>query len=146
MISSIIFIFSLIIVDIVTASIKLELELDNAWGREDLRGIQLFSDNDKVPLRGSTILYDVPVNMGYTANIYIGSSRQTFRVVIDTGSADVWVPSVECELESCRRHMKYNPSLSNTALSTGNIFSIKYGTGSVMGYIFKDQIGIFKLF
>lgn len=128
------FIFSFFTL-LVNASIR--LELDNAY-HSDHTGMSILIRT----IKSSTVLSNVPVNLGYTANVYIGSSRQLFKVVIDTGSADLWVPSVDCELESCKRHIRYNPSLSNTASSTGRIFTMKYGTGEVGGNIFRDQIGI----
>jgi hypothetical protein len=118
------------------------LQLQNEYGIDRMAISSLYGNEC---INKSILLSNVPVNMGYTAKIYIGASRQMFKVVIDTGSADLWVPSVDCTMMSCQRHIRYNPSLSNTASSTGRDFSMKYGTGAVMGHVFRDQIGIFTL-
>lgn len=128
----IIFAFFIFIVNAI-----IRLELHHACDSDHIGMTHLLGN-----IKGSAALSNVPVNMGYTANVYIGSSRQMFKVVIDTGSSDLWVPSADCALESCKRHIRYNPSLSNSASSTGRIFTMKYGTGEVGGNIFMDQIGI----
>lgn len=32
-----------------------------------------------------------------------------------SGSADFWVPSVDCRSEQCSKHRKYDPDASNTS-------------------------------
>jgi saccharopepsin len=118
----------------------IRLELHNEY-ETDQMAINLLHGMGSI--NKSITLSNVPVNMGYTANVCIGASSQMFKVVLDTGSADLWVPSVDCTSVSCTRHIRYDPSLSHTASSTGREFSMKYGTGSVMGHVFNDQIGIF---
>ena len=59
---------------------------------------------------------------------------------MDTGSADLWVPSSDCMLPGCAKHIRFNPSTSVTASSTGAPFTIKYGSGSVGGYVFRYTI------
>ena len=33
----------------------------------------------------------------YVGNITVGKPEQTFQVILDTGSANLWVPDVSCE-------------------------------------------------
>ena len=46
--------------------------------------------------------------------ISLGDPGQDLTVCFDTGSADLWVPSIECENPSCLTHTRFDPSLSHT--------------------------------
>lgn len=87
-------------------------------------------DQTAVPLLNS-------LNTAYYGNITLGTPPQSFQVVFDTGSANLWVPSVDCGSIACRLHAQYNPADSSTAQVTRNPFEIVYGTGAVSGYIVK---------
>ncbi|KGG51581.1 hypothetical protein DI09_314p10, partial [Mitosporidium daphniae] len=60
----------------------------------------------------------------------------------DTGSANLWVPSVKCRSIACLRHEKYDSTKSFTFLPNGTSFAIRYGSGSVEGIISKDTLRI----
>ncbi|CDS01194.1 hypothetical protein, partial [Sporisorium scitamineum] len=67
-------------------------------------------------------------DIGYVATIEIGSANQTFRMLIDSGSADTWVPSTSCS--ACgSTHTQLGGSTSDTFQSRSTSFSITYGTG-----------------
>ncbi|KAL1442138.1 hypothetical protein MTO96_030932 [Rhipicephalus appendiculatus] len=80
----------------------------------------------------------------YYGNVSIGTPPQTFRVVFDTGSADLWVPSARCPLESvaCRAHDRYDCFGSETYTEHGRPFLISYGSGSVVGKISRDVVAL----
>ncbi|XP_030158466.1 cathepsin E isoform X2 [Lynx canadensis] len=76
----------------------------------------------------------------YFGSISIGSPPQNFTVIFDTGSSNLWVPSVYCTSPACKTHARFYPSQSNTYSALGNHFSIQYGTGSLSGIIGTDQV------
>jgi len=80
----------------------------------------------------------------YYGPITIGDPPQSFLVLFDTGSSNLWVPSSQCPWWqiSCDLHTKYYSSQSNTYKPNGTKFSIQYGSGAAEGFISNDQIGI----
>ena len=74
----------------------------------------------------------------YYGIITIG--KQTFNVMFDTGSSNLWIPSTECD--SCTATNKFNTSKSSTFTAIDESFSIKYGSGSATGTVGSDIVSI----
>lgn len=62
---------------------------------------------------------------------------QDFKVVYDTGSSNLWVPSHSCWSPACFLHKTYNSSKSTTYKKDDTPISISYGSGAVKG---KDSV------
>lgn len=75
------------------------------------------------------------------ASIDVGTPAKIFTASIDTGSADLFLPSVKCG-ESCNGHNKYDPSSSSTAVDLHKSFVLTYGEGEVAGAQFVDNVVI----
>uniref|UniRef100_A0A6J0U1J3 cathepsin E n=1 Tax=Pogona vitticeps TaxID=103695 RepID=A0A6J0U1J3_9SAUR len=78
----------------------------------------------------------------YFGQISIGNPPQNFTVLFDTGSSNLWVPSVYCASKACAAHSRFHPSQSSTYTEVGTAFSIQYGTGSLTGIIGMDQVTV----
>mmetsp|Transcript_1556 Transcript_1556/g.3150 ORF Transcript_1556/g.3150 Transcript_1556/m.3150 type:complete len:407 (+) Transcript_1556:110-1330(+) len=84
-------------------------------------------------------------NAQYYGTISIGTPPQSFQVIFDTGSSNLWVPKVGCKhcgLPFIGKKSKYDHQTSSTYLEDGTDFEIMYGSGSVSGYFSKDSVTI----
>jgi hypothetical protein len=103
-----------------------------------------------VPIRRNNQV--VSHKTSYSGTISIGVPAQDFRVVFDTGSANMVVPSIDCENETCKMHRQYDISHSTTAAAVNvdgsevppdelcDQATIGYGTGKVTGEFARDTV------
>jgi len=82
-------------------------------------------------------------NAQYFGTVSIGSPPQSFQVIFDTGSSNLWVPKVGCT--HCGnpffgKKNKYDEDASTSYHEDGSDFEIMYGSGSVKGYFSLDDV------
>ncbi|XP_035012911.1 gastricsin [Hippoglossus stenolepis] len=78
----------------------------------------------------------------YYGAISIGTPPQSFQVLFDTGSANLWVDSIYCNTQACNAHTKFNPQQSSTYSAKGQNFYLPYGAGSLYGTFGYDTVNV----
>ncbi|KAH7706537.1 ASP-1 protein [Aphelenchoides avenae] len=83
----------------------------------------------------------------YLGNITIGTPAQTFMVVLDTGSSDLWVIDKSCTTAACagypssgHRKQHFDKSLSSTFRNNGTQVGLYYNIGNARGYLATDVL------
>ncbi|CAG8503739.1 8099_t:CDS:2 [Racocetra persica] len=64
----------------------------------------------------------------WISQISMGTPQQSSLVVLDTGSADLWIPCIDCY--NCKNKRLYDYTQSSTIQYNGDDFSITYADGS----------------
>ncbi|KAJ8370244.1 hypothetical protein SKAU_G00102720 [Synaphobranchus kaupii] len=82
------------------------------------------------------------LDIEYVGIISIGTPPQSFTIFPDTGSSNLWVPSVYCHSDACSNHHKFNPSLSSTFRATNIPVAVGYYTGSMTGFLGYDTVNV----
>ncbi|KAF3854712.1 hypothetical protein F7725_022767 [Dissostichus mawsoni] len=70
------------------------------------------------------------------------NTPQSFQVLFDTGSANLWVDSIYCSTQACNAHTKFNPQQSSTYSANGHTFYLPYGAGSLYGTFGYDTVNV----
>ncbi|KAI8607927.1 aspartic peptidase domain-containing protein [Chytriomyces sp. MP71] len=90
---------------------------------------------------------DVPLlnlaDSAYYATVSVGTPPQPFTVLIDTGSAVLWLGSNRCnQLGNCNDAHSFDPSKSSTFkdASNGAATAIQYNQGTIKGTLSTDTV------
>ncbi|XP_062949646.1 pepsin A-5 [Cynocephalus volans] len=99
-----------------------------------------------LPKGASNLLHEESMvnymDLEYYGTIGIGTPSQDFTVIFDTGSSNLWVPSIYCSSAACENHNRFNPDDSSTFEATSESVSIEYGTGSMTGILGYDTVEV----
>ncbi|KAL8276580.1 hypothetical protein RQP46_011003 [Phenoliferia psychrophenolica] len=91
---------------------------------------------------GMVAVSNYEADLEYFAPVGFGVPPQYMNVILDTGSADLWIVSTNCTTANgCDSIPLLSAANSSTAIDVETTFSVKYGSGSASGEIWKDYIG-----
>ncbi|THH03644.1 hypothetical protein EW145_g6119 [Phellinidium pouzarii] len=98
------------------------------------------------PTASNSLGLDIEANdVGYIATVQIGTPPQNFKILMDSGSADFWVGSENCQSQGgggCGNHTFLGTASSSSFVDKGTPFSVTYGSGEVSGDIVTDDVSI----
>lgn len=115
----------------------------NNGANTNLRASSVIQNTDGDVSKGESESIKDYANAQYYGAISIGSPPQTFQVVFDTGSSNLWVPKVgctHCGNPFLGKKTKYDHDNSVTYHEDGADFNIMYGSGSVAGFFSVDDV------
>ncbi|XP_025269288.1 lysosomal aspartic protease isoform X2 [Camponotus floridanus] len=89
-------------------------------------------------------------NIIYYGIIKIGTPQQEFKVIFDTGSANLWVLSKNCTTPVCLKHNQYDSARSetyNTVTYNGQFIflNLSYSSLIVRGFLSTDTVNVANL-
>ncbi|KAI6131532.1 aspartic peptidase domain-containing protein [Pisolithus croceorrhizus] len=75
----------------------------------------------------------------YSGQVILGTPPQTFQVILDTGSSDLWVVTTSCT--TCTSdETPFDASKSSSYKASDSQLTINYGSGSVKGTVAEDTV------
>jgi len=93
----------------------------------------------------------------YYGRVDIGTPRQSFTVVFDTGSGNLMVPSTYCRTHACTMHRRFDRKKSTTAEdiqadgspvpagAARDQITVTFGTGEISGVFIRDDVCVGSL-
>lgn len=75
----------------------------------------------------------------------MGTPPRDFKLLMDSGSADLWVGAENCQSEGgggCGNHVFLGTQSSSTFVDTQKPFAVTYGSGNVQGDIITDNLAV----
>jgi len=105
----------------------------------------------------SSIVSKVVHKTAYYGKLEVGTPRQVFTVVFDTGSGNLMLPSTYCQSRACTMHKRFDRKASTTAEdieADGSLshpgarrdqITVTFGTGEISGVFMQDDVCIGNL-
>jgi cathepsin D len=88
---------------------------------------------------GENLLVNQNIDSSYYGSIAIGTPPVAYDVILDTGSADLWVADSSCT-QNCQGIQTFDTSTSSTYKNLTEPFTIQYGSGEASGTLATDVV------
>ncbi|KAG2142885.1 aspartic peptidase domain-containing protein [Suillus bovinus] len=88
---------------------------------------------------GTNLLTNQNADSSYYGTVAIGTPPVSFNVILDTGSADLWVADQACTT-GCSKVQLFNDLSSSTFHNLSEPFDIQYGSGAAEGSLGQDVV------
>lgn len=134
------FFFCFLVLAVVHSRIVIPLSRVERQANSPRTRLNYFERNFK-ELNATIINLNNYANVEYFGTISIGVPKQFFSVIFDTGSSNLWVPSLDCPCTVNHRGYKSNDSVRSN-LTGSESFSIAYVSGTVRGSSVRDNVGL----
>jgi len=111
--------------------------------RQEMRENGYMQDPSLAKLGADPVVITDYSDAQYYGHLTIGTPPQEFKVIFDTGSSNLWVPSKKTSIIHWNPlHAKYDSTKSSTYIKNDTDFSIQYGSGSLTGFVSEDDVTI----
>jgi len=120
----------------------MHLSQEESLSRHLRGGVTVGTAIEELTQKESQIIKDY-ANAQYYGTISVGTPPQSFQVIFDTGSSNLWIPKVgctHCGLPFIGKKNKYDHGKSSSYTADGKDFDIMYGSGSVSGFFSTDDV------
>ncbi|KZV73510.1 acid protease [Peniophora sp. CONT] len=115
-----------------------------ASSAESLRYKYGFKAASQLGRRASEDTFGV-INQGsdlrYLTTLSVGTPPQSFNVILDTGSSDLWFATTDCQ-DCPSGTPEFNTSQSSTLNTTSETVLLQYGTGNATGTLLQDTVSL----
>mmetsp|Transcript_484 Transcript_484/g.1571 ORF Transcript_484/g.1571 Transcript_484/m.1571 type:complete len:419 (+) Transcript_484:112-1368(+) len=115
---------------------------------------QRYRASEKRSGASAGVLSSVVHKTAYYGQVEIGTPRQSFTVVFDTGSGNLMVPSTACNSHACTMHSRFNREASSSGVdiqadgtrsergAPRDLITVTFGTGEISGLFVQDEVCI----
>ena len=120
---------------------KAPLERTGEWAQREREA--LIAKYGGTPLskrasEGYNLITNQQADSSYFGSLAIGTPPVSFDVILDTGSADLWVADTSCT--ACGRVAQLDATSSSTFKNLSEPFQITYGSGQAAGTLGQDVV------
>ncbi|GJE93328.1 A1 family peptidase [Phanerochaete sordida] len=89
---------------------------------------------------GTNLISNQNTDSSYFGSIAVGTPPTSYNVILDTGSADLWLASEDARDSLPEDTLTFDPTRSSSYAPLNASFSIAYGSGSAAGVLGRDTV------
>ncbi|OCB86397.1 acid protease [Sanghuangporus baumii] len=115
-----------------------------AWAKSHREGLTNKYNGGNAKARakrgsGTNLIVNQNADSTYFGSIAVGTPPVAFDVILDTGSADLWLADSTCSV-GCQEITTFDSSASSSFTNLTRSFSITYGSGAAAGVLGQDVV------
>ncbi|EIN10592.1 acid protease [Punctularia strigosozonata HHB-11173 SS5] len=129
-------------INLVKSRPKRSLEEWGTWAKEHKQSLEVKyggNSNQKRSASGTNFIVNQNADSSYYGQVAVGTPPSSFNVILDTGSADLWLADSKCTT-GCADVATFNHTASETFRNLSTPFDITYGSGRAVGGLVADTV------
>ncbi|KAJ3746966.1 acid protease [Lentinula raphanica] len=115
----------------------------SAWAANNKLALEAKYGNTKSIAKrssGQNLIVNQKADSSFFGSLAVGTPPVAYDVILDTGSADLWLASSDCADSACDGVPTFKASDSSTFQNKSTEFSITYGSGAAAGSLGEDVV------
>ncbi|KAJ6581457.1 acid protease [Mycena capillaripes] len=109
------------------------------WAKNHRAGVAAKYGGHTKRSTGTNLITNQGTDSSFFGSLAIGTPAVSFDVILDTGSADLWVVGNTCS-RGCSSVPTFDPSSSSSFQNESTTFSITYGSGEALGALASETV------